>query len=88
MADQLASGAVTKEQAEGLAEFFGVIPAQERLQLETALTADPRLIPFVLDNIGKKIRAVESGDMDVWKWVVADELKQLDELEQTRHADS
>lgn len=75
------SGTITAEQADMLREFLQVITPEQQSELQAGITAEPRLFSFLVDNIEKKIRAINSGDMEVWNWVVEDELRQLDALE-------
>ncbi len=80
IAQQQASGAITSVQADTLTKIFSVMPEPQRTELEEMLTAEPKLIPLMIDNIGQKIQAINEGTVDAWKKVVADEIKKLDEL--------
>lgn len=79
--EQLAGGFITKEQANFLTTFFDVVPPEQKVMLEQVLVSDPRLVALLIDNIGKKMKAVRSEDIDAWREVVADEVRQLDALE-------
>jgi hypothetical protein len=81
IAGNVESGTITAEQADMLREFLQVITPEQQSELQAGITAEPRLFSFLVDNIEKKIRAINSGDMEVWNWVVEDELRQLDALE-------
>jgi len=79
--DQVFAGAIDEAQADFLKNFFAVMTPEQKTELEAALRAEPRLIPFMIENIGKKITAIDSGSMEKWEEVVADEIQKLDALE-------
>lgn len=85
--NQLSSGAITVAEAEVIRKVFSMMPEVQRLEAQNVLTKYPHLIPLIIANVLQKVKAVDSGSLDEWEKVVADQAKKLDELAKN-HAES
>lgn len=72
---QLALGAITDTQGDTLRSVFEALSSEQSTQLEELLNEYPHMVNALIDNVGKKIQAIDSGDIERWKEVVAEEVK-------------
>lgn len=75
---ELFSGSLSEAQAAIAEKVFSAMPEEHQGKVREILEKEPRLIPFVFHNIGRKMAAFESDDEEAWDEIIKEELSQLD----------
>lgn len=78
--EEVKSGRLSSERANIIMRLCLALPPQQRAQVASILESQPALFPIFIDNLEKKMLAVASDDMDAWRAVVEDEVRQIDNI--------